>query len=62
MSDDFFEQLEQQSLPRKLRIELLRAEIEQANIAYYQKSQPIMSDETYDAKFRELVELENADV
>ena len=42
----------------KKRIEALRAEIKQHNVAYYQLQEPQISDYAYDLLMRELVELE----
>ena len=42
----------------KTRIEQLREQISEANYKYYVLDQPTISDEKYDALFRELLELE----
>lgn len=42
------------------RVEMLRAQLNQADVAYYDQAQPIMSDRDYDALMQELVHLEES--
>jgi DNA ligase (NAD+) len=48
------------STPPKSRIAKLRTELEEHNRRYYDQAQPTISDQDYDALYRELVALEEA--
>ncbi|MDQ3313585.1 MAG: NAD-dependent DNA ligase LigA, partial [Verrucomicrobiota bacterium] len=44
--------------PAQRKVQMLRAEIEEHNRRYYQEAAPTITDQEYDALYRELVDLE----